>query len=264
MNIHPTAIVSPKAEVSADVEIGPFAVIDAGVKIGNGCRIGAHVVLRAGTELGERVSVHAGAVLGGEPQDLSFDERISSRVEIGAESEIREYVTINRSSREGEATRIGKNCFLMAGSHVAHDCVLGDRVVMANLVLLAGHVHVGAYSFLGGSASIHQFCRIGESVMLGGNASITFDLPPFSMVADRNRLAGLNLIGLRRRGFSREVIADLKRCFSAVYYNGKNPRQAAAAAEGLAETEQGRTFLAFFADGTRGFARPTVARDERS
>ncbi|HLS29159.1 MAG TPA: acyl-ACP--UDP-N-acetylglucosamine O-acyltransferase, partial [Opitutales bacterium] len=170
---------------------------------------------------------------------------------------------VNRSSREGEATTVGSGSFLMACSHVGHDCVLGEKVVLANAVLLAGHVHVGSHSFLGGGAGIHQFCRIGESVMLGGNASITFDLPPFTMVADRNRLAGLNLIGLRRRGFSREVIAELKNCFSAVYHGGKKPREAAAAAleEGLATSEPGRAFLAFFAGGSRGFARPERSRE---
>lgn len=256
--IHSTAVVSSAAEIAFDCEIGPYSVIEPGVTIASGCRIGAHVVLRAGTELGENVVVHSGAVLGGEPQDLSFDAAIPSRVLIGAGVEIREAVTVNRSSREGEATTIGSGSFLMACSHVGHDCILGEKVVLANAVLLAGHVHVGSHSFLGGGAGIHQFCRIGESVMLGGNASITFDLPPFTMVADRNRLAGLNLIGLRRRGFPREVIAELKSCLSAVYQGGKKPREAAAAAleDGLAKSEQGRIFLAFFAEGSRGFARP--------
>lgn len=225
---------------------------------GAGCRIGPHVVIRRGTSLGERVVVHAGAVLGGEPQDTGFDPSVESGIIVGAHTQIRELVTVNRSSKKGERTVIGEHCFLMAAAHVAHDCVVGDRVVLANAALLAGHVHVGRYSFLGGSAGVHQFCRIGESVMLGGNAAITLDLPPFTMAADRNRLAGLNLIGLRRRGFSREVIAELKACFGSVYRRGGNPRASAAEAveRGVAKTAEGLSFLSFFAGGNRGFARP--------
>lgn len=255
--IHSTAIIGRSAIIPDDSEIGPYSVIEDDVILGGGCRIGAHVVLRAGTHLEAGVVVHSGAVLGGEPQDIHFDPSIRSGVSVGSQTQIRELVTISRSSKEGEQTVIGKGCFLMAASHVAHDCVLGERVVLANAALLAGHVQIGRYSFLGGSAGIHQFCRVGESVMVGGNAAITLDLPPFTMAADRNRLAGLNLVGLRRRGFSREVIADLKNCFSAVYRNGGNARSAAAEAldQQVAKTEEGLSFLAFFAGGKRGFVR---------
>ncbi|MEX2381289.1 MAG: acyl-ACP--UDP-N-acetylglucosamine O-acyltransferase [Opitutales bacterium] len=256
--IHPTAIIGPSTTIPGDCEIGPYSILEDEVTLGAGCRIGPHVVLRKGTTLGEGVVVHAGAVLGGEPQDIGFDESIQSGVLVGPHTQIREMVTVSRSSKEGGQTVIGERCFLMAACHVAHDCALGERVVLANAALLAGHVQVGRFSFIGGSAGIHQFCRIGESVMLGGNAAITLDLPPFTMVADRNRLAGLNLVGLRRRGFSREAIADVKNCFSNVYRSGGNPRAAAAAAveQQVAKTEEGSSFLRFFADGNRGFARP--------
>lgn len=256
--IHPTAIIGRTAVVSDDCEVGPYSIIEDDVTLASNCRIGPHVVLRRGTRLEEGVVVHPGAVIGGDPQDFGFDPALPSGVEVGAGTVIREGVTISRSSREGARTKVGANCFLMATSHVAHDCVLGERVVLANAALLAGYVEVGGHTFVGGGAGIHQFCRIGESVMLGGNASITFDLPPFTMVADRNRLAGLNVIGLRRRGFSREAVADLKRCWAAVYAAGTNPRRAAAEAldAQTAQTPAGKTFLTFFAEGKRGFARP--------
>lgn len=256
--IHSTAIIGRSAVVPDNCEIGPYSIIEEEVTLGAGCRVGPHVVLRRGTSLGDGVEVHAGSVLGGEPQDVGFDASIRSGVLIGDGTIVRETVTISRSSVEGGQTVIGPRCFLMAASHVAHDCVLGEKVVLANAVLLAGHVQVGSFAFLGGSAGIHQFCRIGESVMLGGNASITLDLPPFTMAADRNRMAGLNLVGLRRRGFSREEITDLKRCFSAVYGGRGNPREAAAQAieEQTATTKAGVMFLQFFTGGKRGFARP--------
>jgi UDP-N-acetylglucosamine acyltransferase len=256
--IHPTAIVGRTATVPEDCEIGPYSILEEGVALGPGCRLGAHVVLRQGTLLGEGVVVHAGAVIGGEPQDLAFDRSIPSGVTIGDQVVIREAVTINRSTRAGGQTVVGPRCYLMATSHVAHDCNLAERVVLANATLLAGFVAVGKYTFIGGGAGVHQFCRIGESVMLGGNASISLDLPPFTIAADRNRLSGLNLVGLRRRGFAAEVVADLKRAFAAVYRSGGNLRQAAATAlEGnLAVTPEGISFLRFFAEGKRGFARP--------
>jgi UDP-N-acetylglucosamine acyltransferase len=261
--IHPTAIVGRTTVVPEDCEIGPYSVLEEGVILGPGCRLGAHVVLRAGTSLGERVVVHAGAVIGGEPQDLAFDRTLPSGVTVGADVVIREAVTVNRSTQAGGRTVIGPGCYLMATSHVAHDCILEERVVLANATLLAGFVTVGKFSFIGGGAGVHQFCRIGESVMLGGNASISLDLPPFTLAADRNRLAGLNLVGLRRRGFSPEVIADLKRAFAAVYRKGTNLRQAAATTleENVAVTPEGLFFLRFFAGGKRGFARPG-RRDE--
>jgi UDP-N-acetylglucosamine acyltransferase len=256
--IHPTAIVGPTVSVPEGCSIGPYSVIEDGVVLGDSCRIDSNVVVRSGTILGKNVAVHSGAVLGGAPQDLGFDAKIRSGVRIGDNTVIRETVTISRGSKEGAETLLGNGCFLMAGSHVAHDCVLGDRVVLANLVMLAGYVTIGKFSFLGGGAGIHQFCRVGESVMVGGNASISMDLAPFTIVADRNRMSGLNLVGLKRRGFTRETIADIKRCFAAVFGLGMSPRAAAATAleGGVARTPEGEAFLEFFRDGKRGFARP--------
>jgi UDP-N-acetylglucosamine acyltransferase len=213
--------------------------------------------VRRGSIFGARVVVHSFAVIGGPPQDLKFDEATISGVRVGEGTVLREGVTVHRSTKSGGFTTIGAHCFLMANSHVAHDCAVGDRVVMANGALLAGHCRVGATTFLGGACALHQHSRIGEGVMVGGLASITFDVPPFLMVADRNRVAGLNLVGLRRRGCGREVVAELKALFARVY-GARNPRTEAAAAlaRGDARSAEGREFLEFFGGGKRGVARP--------
>jgi UDP-N-acetylglucosamine acyltransferase len=176
---------------------------------------------------------------------------------VGAGTVIREHVTINRSVFPGKFTVVGDNCFLMAASHVAHDCEVGNNVVFANAALLAGHVTVGDHSFLGGGAAIHQFCRIGESVMVAGHASITRDVPHFTMVAERDEVIGFNAVGLRRRGFSRAAIAELKAAFQDVYFTSGNIRDIAAQrlAANAFETPEARHFLEFFAGGKRSFAR---------
>ena len=177
---------------------------------------------------------------------------------MGAGTVLREYVTINRSIHAGQATIVGENCFLMSGAHVAHDCAVGNNVVLANNVLLAGHVSVGDFSFIGGGAAVHQFTRIGEGVMVGGLARITRDLAPFIIVAERDEVSGLNLVGLKRRGVSRDVIRELKEAFRAVFVTPGNIRNLAARALASAKfgTAEARRFLEFFAAGKRSFARP--------
>ena len=183
-------------------QIHPTAIVEAGAVLGPDCEIQAYAVVTRHVTLGARVVVHPFAVLGGDPQYLKFDRATASRVEIGAGTVIREHVTINRSIQSGGATRVGENCFLMASTHLAHDCLLGSNVVLANAALLAGHVEVGDHTFFGGGAAVHQFCRIGEGVMVAGHASITRDVAPFLMVAERDDVIGLNAVGLKRRGFS--------------------------------------------------------------
>ncbi len=256
--IHPTAIIDSNASLGADCVIGPYCIVEAGVTLGERCRLDAHAVVRSGSELGEDVRVFSGAVIGGEPQDLTFDPRIPSRVVIGAGSVLREGVTVNRSLREGGVTRLGERVYMMAFSHAAHDCRLEEGVVLANGALLAGHVRVGAYAFIGGGAGIHQYCRIGEAVMVGGNASITKDIPPGLSVVDRNHLVGPNLVGLRRRGLSAEEIGIFKRTYRDLYTEPGNIREKARRrleGEGTA-VDLVRRFLAFFGEGTRGFAAP--------
>lgn len=239
--------------------IHPTAVIEPGAQLGADCEVMAHAVVTRHAILGDRVVVHPGAVVGSDPQFLKFDRRTPSFVRVGEGAVIRENVTLNRSIHENQATVVGARCFLMAGSHAGHDCVLADDVVLANNAMLAGHVTVGAFSFVGGGAGVHQFVRIGESVMIGGLARITRDLAPFTIVAERDEVSGLNLVGLKRRGVSRDAIRELKAAFRAVYFqNGDIRRLAAAAAGGggYASAEAGR-FLAFFGEGKRGFARAT-------
>jgi UDP-N-acetylglucosamine acyltransferase len=177
-------------------------------------------------------------------------------VHIGAGTVLRENVTVNRSMTAGGRTVVGAQCFLMAGAHVAHDCVIGDKVVFANNVLPAGFVSVGSFTFVGGGAALHQFTRVGESAMIGGLARISLDIPPFVITAERDEIVGLNLDGLKRRGFSPEVVAELKECFREVYFDGGNVRHRAQEmlVRGVQSAEV-RCFLEFFAGGRRGIAR---------
>lgn len=217
----------------------------------------AYAIVTKHAVLGDRVTVHPFAVVGGDPQYLKFNSATPTQVRVGAGTVIREHVTINRSIYEGKATVVGENGFLMASAHIAHDCELGNGVVLANAALLAGHVSIGHHTFLGGSAAVHQFCRIGEGVMVGGHASITRDVPHFTMVAERDEIVGFNVVGLKRRGFSRAAIAELKAAFHDVYFTPGNIREVAAQrlAANAFETPEARRFLAFFAGGKRSFAR---------
>ncbi len=241
--------------------IHPTAIVEPGAILGNDCEIHAHALISKHVVLGDGVVVHPFAVIGGDPQYLRFDRSTDSKVIVGKGSVLREHVTINRSIYAGQYTRLGEGCFLMAGAHVAHDCQLGDNVVMANQALLAGHVSVGSYSFIGGGAAMHQFVRVGESVMVGGHASITRDLAHYTLVAERDEVSGLNLVGLRRRGFARETIRELKEAFRDLYFTPGNIRDIARML-----TESGRLVsaaaprpLPFLTEGKRGFARSTRA-----
>jgi len=241
------------------MSVHPTVIIEDGVQLGDGCVIHPHAIIKSHTVLGAGVVVHPFAVIGGDPQYLKFDPATVSGVRIGDGSVVREHVTINRSIHADKATVVGARCFLMANAHVGHDCVVADDVVLANNVMLAGHVEIGAFTFVGGGAGIHQFCRLGEGVMVGGLARITQDVAPFLMVAERDEVPGFNLVGLKRRKFSREAIREIKDCYAHVFAGG-DPREAAAArlGEGV-QTNEARRFLEFFAAGKRGFARPSGA-----
>ncbi len=248
------------------ISIHPSAIIEDGVVIGDGCDIQAGAVIRRHSVLGERVVVHPYAVVGGDPQYLKFDRATVSGVRIGVGTVVREHVTINRAVGAGANTVVGERCFLMANAHVGHDCAVSDDVVLANNVMLAGHVQVGAFTFVGGGAGVHQFARIGESAMISGLSRISRDLAPFTITAERDEVSGLNLVGLKRRGFSREVICELKTAFRAVYFGVGNIRERAAAqlASGGYATVEARRFLGFFGDGKRGFARATRVTTEET
>lgn len=244
--------------------IHPSAIVEPGAQLGADCEIMAGAIVTRHCVLGDRVVVHPYAVVGGDPQYVKFDRATASGVRVGAGTVLREHVTVNRSIHAGGFTTIGENCFLMATSHAAHDCVVGNNVVFANAALLAGHVSVGDYTFLGGGAAIHQYCRIGEGVMVAGHASITRDVPHFTLVAERDDVIGFNVVGLKRRGFSRAAMAELKSAFHEVYFTPGNIRTVAAAvlAAGKFSTPEARRFLEFFAEGKRSFARARRAAEE--
>ena len=237
--------------------VHPTAIVEPGAQLGEGCVIHAGAIVRSGAILGDRVVVHPYAVIGGDPQVLRFDPSIATGTKVGSDTVIREYVTINRSTEKGAYTEVGSKCLLMACSHVAHDTIVGNNVVVANAVLLAGHIVVGDYVVLGGGSAYHQFSRIGEGSIVGGLARITQDIPPFTMCAERNEVSGLNLVGLRRRGVSREAIHEIKEAFRLVYFQTGNIREIAAKAigEGAFKSPEALRFLEFIKGGNRGIAR---------
>jgi UDP-N-acetylglucosamine acyltransferase len=238
------------------MSVHPTAIIEEGVRLGAGCVVHAHAVIRKHSVLGDGTVVHPFAVVGGDPQHLKFDPATTSGVRVGAGTVIREHVTINRSIHAGKDTIIGARCFLMACAHAGHDCELADDVVLANNVMLAGHVAVGSFTFVGGGAGIHQFVRIGEGAMVGGLTRLTKDVAPFLMVAERDEVPGFNVVGLKRRGFSRAIIGELKDCYRSVFAGGDpRPRAATRLAAGV-QSAEARRFLEFFAGGKRGFVRP--------
>lgn len=244
------------------MNLHPTALVEAGAQLGEGCRVQAHAIVTRHAVLGAGVVVHPFAVIGGDPQYLKFDPTAETGVRVGAGTVVREHCTLNRSIRPGGATVVGARCFLMANSHIGHDCVVGDDVVVANNAMLAGHVEVGSHSFIGGGAGIHQFVRIGEGVMVAGVARVTKDVAPFLMVAERDEVPGFNFVGLKRRGFGRDSIQELKECYARVFAGG-DPRPAAAALLPGARTEVARRFLEFFAGGKRGFVRPARGESGR-
>ena len=252
--IHPLAVVSPRAKLDPSAQAGPWAVIEGDAAVGPGCALAAHAVIKAGVRLLERVSVDHFAVMGGAPQDLSFDHAVESLTVIGAGTSVREHVTVHRATQPGGATTVGAGCLLMAGSHVAHDCRIGDKVILANGCMLGGHVEVGDSAFISGGAAVHQFCRIGAGAMISGNAVITEDVPPQVIAHGRNEVSGLNLVGLRRRGVQAEAVAELKRAYHAVFGPGTDCAGLAARAleEGGYRSAEAREFLQFFLGGRRG------------
>jgi UDP-N-acetylglucosamine acyltransferase len=220
MSVHSTAIVSPDARLGQEVSIGPYAVVEDRTVIGDGCEIRAHAVIKRYTTLGAGNRVYEGAVLGGEPQDLSFRDQETGLV-IGDRNLIREGVTVHRSTKAGGATVVGSECFLMANAHVAHDGRIGDRVIMANNVMLAGHVEVGERVFLGGGAGVHQFCRVGRLAMVGGVAKVVQDCLPF-VITDGHpaRARGLNVVGLRRAGVTAAELRTLEEAYRLLLRSG--------------------------------------------
>lgn len=220
--IHPTAIISPKAKLGSNVEVGPFCIIGDEVKIGDNTILKSHVVIEGDTTIGKNNLIFPFAVIGVAPQDLKFKDE-KSRVEIGDNNKIREHVTIHLGTQDGAmVTKIGSNCLLMVGVHIAHDCVVGDHVILANNATLAGHVQIGDHAVIGGLSAMHQFVRIGQGAMIGGMSGVESDVIPYGTVmGERASLAGLNLIGMKRRGLAREEIHALRNFFKEIFSESK-------------------------------------------
>ena len=224
--IHPTAVVDLDARIGVDVEIGPFSVIGPHAVIGERTIVRSHVVIEGEVVIGSGNFIGHGAVIGAPPQDVSFSPERNTRVEIGDDNIIREYCTIHRGSAEGTVTKIGNKNFLMAGAHIGHNCVIGNNVIIANNCLLAGHVRVDDGAFLGGGSTFHQFMHVGRFVMVQGSSAFGKDLPPFVIAAERNSVFGVNVVGLRRAGFSVKDRDEIKMAFKVIYESGLNVGQA--------------------------------------
>jgi UDP-N-acetylglucosamine acyltransferase len=251
--IHPSALVDPSSDLGEDVTVGPHAIIEEHVVIGSDCSIAAHAVVKRHTRMGRRNRVHEHAVIGGDPQDYKF-KPCASRLEIGDDNIIREGVTIHRGSNEETTTRIGDGNFLMANCHVAHDCQLGNQIVIANGALLGGVVAVQDRAFISGAVTIHQFCRVGRLAMVAGSAKIVQDCLPF-VITDGvpGRARGLNTVGLRRAGMDAAEMQELKRAFRVLCRAGMILKEALAELATYSAPSVGE-LKRFIETSTRGFA----------
>ena len=215
--IHPSAVIDPSAELADDVEVGPGVVIEAGARIGAGNVLMAHSFVGRGTVLGVENVLHIGAVVGHLPQDISTTGREDARAVIGDRNVFREYCTVHRGSRDGNETVIGNDNFIMAQAHIAHDCKLGDRIIMAVGALLAGHVEMESHCFLSGNAAVHQFCRIGEYAFVSGLSRVSKDPPPYFLIKGDSQVFGLNTVGLKRGGFSEDERLLIRRAYKILF-----------------------------------------------
>jgi UDP-N-acetylglucosamine acyltransferase len=251
LKVHPTAIVDPNAQIGADVEIGAFSIIGPQVVLGKKTIVQSHVVVEGEVAIGSGNFVGHGVIIGAPPQDASFSPDRKTRVEIGNDNIIREYCTIHRGSPEGSATKMGNKNFLMAGAHVGHNCLIGNDVIIANNCLLAGHVRVDDGAFLGGGSTFHQHMHVGRLVMVQGSSAFGKDLPPFVIAAERNSVFGVNVVGLRRAGFSAKDRDEIKAAFKLIYLSGLNLTQALEKAATMNCGAPAREFLDFVANATK-------------
>ena len=221
MNIHPTAIVHPGARLAEDVTVGPYAIIEDNVTIGKGTKIGAHAVIKPFVDIGEYNEIYQFTSIGEVPQDYKFGGE-ETKLIIGDRNKIREFATLNRGTvGGGGVTRIGNDCFILSYAHIAHDCIIEDNVLIVNCVQMGGHVHIGYHAVVGGLAALHQFIRIGAHSMIGGGSAVSQDVPPFTNVAGNHAiLHGLNLVGMKRRGFSSESVAAIKKAYQIIFRSG--------------------------------------------
>ncbi|HSA62813.1 MAG TPA: acyl-ACP--UDP-N-acetylglucosamine O-acyltransferase [Nitrospiraceae bacterium] len=265
MQIHPTAIVHPKARLADDVEVGPFCLIGEHVTIGKGTRLLSHVMVDGWTEIGERNELHPFASIGGPPQHLGYKGE-PTKVVIGDDNVLREYVTVNRATAQGGGvTSIANKNFLMAYVHVAHDCRLGSHLILANAATFAGHITIGDHAIIGGLTGIHQYVRVGAYAMVGGCCAVTQDVPPFMRAAGgyRASLYGLNSVGLRRHGFSGERIAILKKAYHLLFRSGHRIAEAVRLAKEEFKDQADVAQVLTFMEGTkRGISRSVSKEQE--
>jgi UDP-N-acetylglucosamine acyltransferase len=260
--IHPTAIIEPGAALADDVVIGPYCVIGAHVSLAAGVELKAHVVIDGRTAIGERTRIFPFASIGFETQDMKYKGEPSS-LDIGHDNTIREHVTINPGTEGGGmVTRIGNHCLLMVGAHVAHDCQIGDHVILVNNATLGGHVVMEDYSILGGLSAVHQFVRIGRHAMIGGMSGVERDVIPYGLVmGDRARLNGLNIIGMQRRGFTREDIQSLRTAYTCLFGDtgtlAERADEVARRFAGVVPVDDVVTFIR--ADSSRAICQPKGA-----
>jgi len=257
MNIHPTAIVHPGAKIAQGVEIGPYSVIGEHVSVGKDTRIASHVLVEGWTTIGERNHIFPFSCIGTAPQDIGYKNE-ETKLIIGNDNVIRESATIHRATtKEDRVTEIGNNNFLMAYSHVAHDCKFGNHIIMANSVGLGGHITVGDYAILGGIVAVHQFVRIGAYAIIGGQSAVSQDIPPYvSAAGNRAKLYGLNLIGLKRRGFSEEAISNLKKAYRIIFRSGLILEEALNKVKNeLSESPEAIHLMEFMKNSKRGITR---------
>jgi UDP-N-acetylglucosamine acyltransferase len=254
--IHPTAIVSPKASIADDVTIGPYCIIEDDVVIDAGCELQAHVIVKDGTRLGKNVKVAHGAVLASPPQDLKFKGE-KTTLEVGDNTVIREFATLNRGTDYHWKTKVGKNCFIMSYVHLAHDCIIGDNVIIANGVQMAGHVEIEDFVGIGGLTAIHQFVKIGRHAFVGGGLKINKDVPPYiRAMGDPVRYGGTNYIGLSRKGFSNEQIRKIKEAYRLIYQSKLTVSKALEQLKSMADiSPEVQNIIEFIEKSERGLIR---------
>lgn len=261
--VHPTALISSEAKIDPTAEIGAYVIIEGAVKIGARCQIAPHAQIIGDTSIGEDTVIGRGAVIGESPQDISFDKATQSGVRIGKGNIIREQVTIHRGSKEGAYTELGDDNFLMVGAHLGHDVKMGNKNILANAVLIAGHVSIGHHTFIGGGAVFHQFLRIGDYCVIQGNGSFSKDIPHFCAAQRINRITGLNVIGLKRQGFTSEDRGEMKSLFDLIFRSGRNLTQAISAARVKTWSAQAERFLQFLeAPSKKGVCQVRSDRSE--
>lgn len=258
--IHPTAIIHTTAKIDPTAHVGPYAIIGEESVLGPRVSVGPHAVVEF-ADVGEACTIFSGAYVGTAPQDLKYRGE-KTRISLGPGCVVRESATLNRGTAATGMTKIGARCLFMAYSHVAHDCVIGNEVILANSVAVAGHAEVGEWSVIGGMVGIHQFVRVGKLAMVGGGAMVALDVPPFSLAwGDRARLSGLNLIGLRRRGFAQDVIKDIKNVYRELFDGSAAIKERVATLLRQNRSEPVKEFLTFVQSSPRGICRPSSKED---